>query len=146
MLFIGFHSGVSYWIIIAAHSLATVLRFNLIIHLPANNRWLYIRCTISHFHDLCVLLVLGQASWLYNGGTYQFIAATGGHSVHLVLVQVNLQHNAISSWMGREWEFSFRLGMRPCILFFGTSYSSNSCIYSLSNWSRKLFRWYATWY
>ena len=32
--------------------------------------------TISHFHDLCVLLVLGQASWLYNGGTYQFIAAT----------------------------------------------------------------------
>ena len=60
-----------------------------------------------------MLLVLGQASWLYNGGTYQFIAATGGHSVHLVLVQVNLQHNAISSWMGREWEFSFRLGMRP---------------------------------
>ena len=49
---------------------------------------LTIRCTISHFHDLCVLLVLGQASWLYNGGTYQFIAATGGHSVHLGVVSL----------------------------------------------------------
>ena len=116
------------------------------IHLPANNRWLYIRCTISHFHDLCVLLVLGQASWLYNGGTYQFIAATGGHSVHLVLVQVNLQHNAISSWMGREWEFSFRLGMRPCIFIAFSAPLIVSLISISSNWSRKLFRWYATWY
>ena len=39
--------------------------------------------------------------WLYNGGTYQFIV------LHFIL--------AISSWMGREWEFSFRLGMRPWI-------------------------------
>ena len=43
----------------------------------------------------------GYDEWLYNGGTYQFIV------LHFIL--------AISSWMGREWEFSFRLGMRPWI-------------------------------
>ena len=41
-----------------------------------------IRCTIIFS------LQLGQASWLYNGGTYQFIAATGGHSVHLGVVSL----------------------------------------------------------
>ena len=72
--------------------------------------------------------------WLYNGGTYQFIV------LHFI--------GGVSSWMGREWEFSFRLGMRPWIFigFFGTSYRSNSCIYCLSNWSSQLFRCYATWY
>ena len=44
---------------------------------------------------------LGFDEWLYNGGTYQFIV------VHFIL--------GVSSWMGREWEFSFRLGMRPWI-------------------------------
>ena len=39
--------------------------------------------------------------WLYNGGTYQFIV------LHFIL--------AVCSWMGREWEYSFRLGMRPWI-------------------------------
>ena len=39
--------------------------------------------------------------WLYNGGTYQFIV------LHFI--------GGVSSWMGREWEFSFRLGMRPWI-------------------------------
>ena len=43
----------------------------------------------------------GYDEWLYNGGTYQFIG------LHFIL--------AIASWMGREWEFSFRLGMRPWI-------------------------------
>jgi len=43
----------------------------------------------------------GYDEWLYNGGTYQFIV------LHFIL--------AVSSWMGREWEFSFRLGMRPWI-------------------------------
>ena len=43
----------------------------------------------------------GIDEWLYNGGTYQFIV------LHFIL--------AISSWMGREWELSFRLGMRPWI-------------------------------
>lgn len=43
----------------------------------------------------------GLDEWLYNGGTYQFII------VHFI--------GGVRSWMGREWEFSFRLAMRPCI-------------------------------
>lgn len=39
--------------------------------------------------------------WLYNGGSYQFIV------LHFIL--------GVSAWMGREWEFSFRLSMRPWI-------------------------------
>jgi photosystem II P680 reaction center D1 protein len=39
--------------------------------------------------------------WLYNGGTYQFVV------FHFIL--------GVSFWMGREWEFSYRLGMRPWI-------------------------------
>ena len=49
---------------------------------------------------------LGFDEWLYNGGTYQFIV------LHFV--------GSVSSWMGREWEFSFRLGMRAWI-FIGFS-------------------------
>jgi len=44
---------------------------------------------------------LGFDEWLYNGGTYQFVV------FHFM--------GGVSSWMGREWEFSFRLGMRPWI-------------------------------
>merc|ERR1719493_68480 len=44
---------------------------------------------------------LGFDEWLYNGGTYQFLV------LHFIA--------GVSSWMGREWEFSFRLGMRPWI-------------------------------
>ena len=44
---------------------------------------------------------LGFDQWLYNGGTYQFII------LHFIA--------GISCWMGREWEFSFRLGIRPWI-------------------------------
>jgi len=44
---------------------------------------------------------LGFDEWLYNGGTYQFVV------LHFIC--------GVSSWMGREWEFSFRLGMRPWI-------------------------------
>jgi len=39
--------------------------------------------------------------WLYNGGPYQLVV------LHFIL--------GVISWMGREWEFSFRLGMRPWI-------------------------------
>merc|ERR1719222_636463 len=40
--------------------------------------------------------------WLYNGGSYQFIV------LHFIL--------GVSAWMGREWEFSYRLSMRPWII------------------------------
>jgi len=39
--------------------------------------------------------------WFFNGGTYQLIV------FHFFI--------AICCWMGREWEFSYRLGMRPWI-------------------------------
>merc|ERR1711939_855485 len=39
--------------------------------------------------------------WLYNGGPYQLIV------LHFLL--------GVSCWMGREWELSYRLGMRPWI-------------------------------
>ena len=63
----------------------------------------------TYFRGAATLL-----EWLYNGGTYQFIV------LHFI--------GGVSSWMGREWEFSFRLGMRPWIFI------------ALSNWSRKLFK------
>jgi photosystem II P680 reaction center D1 protein len=39
--------------------------------------------------------------YLYNGGTYQLVV------FHFII--------GVSAWLGREWEFSFRLGMRPWI-------------------------------
>merc|ERR1711966_405663 len=52
-----------------------------------------------HFYP--VWSSLGFDEWLYNGGTYQFVV------LHFI--------GGVASWMGREWEFSFRLGMRPWI-------------------------------
>ncbi|PHT42725.1 Photosystem II protein D1 [Capsicum baccatum] len=40
--------------------------------------------------------------WLYNGGPYELIV------LHFLL--------GVSCYMGREWELSFRLGMRPWIV------------------------------
>ena len=39
--------------------------------------------------------------WLYNGGPYQLVV------LHFIL--------GVACWMGREWELSYRLGMRPWI-------------------------------
>jgi photosystem II P680 reaction center D1 protein len=52
-----------------------------------------------HFYPVWEALSLDE--WLYNGGTYQFIV------LHFV--------SGVSCYMGREWEYSFRLGMRPWI-------------------------------
>merc|ERR1719253_836046 len=52
-----------------------------------------------HFYPVWEALSFDE--WLYNGGTYQFTV------LHFIL--------GVSCWMGREWEFSFRLGMRPWI-------------------------------
>ncbi len=52
-----------------------------------------------HFYPIWESLAFDE--WLYNGGTYQFIV------LHFIA--------GVSAWMGREWEFSFRLGMRPWI-------------------------------
>jgi photosystem II P680 reaction center D1 protein len=39
--------------------------------------------------------------WSYNGGAYQLVV------FHFIL--------GVCCWLGREWEYSFRLGMRPWI-------------------------------
>jgi photosystem II P680 reaction center D1 protein len=52
-----------------------------------------------HFYPVWDSSTLNE--WLYNGGTYQLV------SFHFIL--------GVSFWMGREWEYSFRLGMRPWI-------------------------------
>jgi photosystem II P680 reaction center D1 protein len=52
-----------------------------------------------HFYPLWDGVSLNE--WLYNGGTYQLVV------FHFII--------GVSSWMGREWEFSYRLGMRPWI-------------------------------
>jgi len=53
-----------------------------------------------HFYP--VWSSLGFDEWGYNGGAYQFVV------LHFI--------GGVASWLGREWEFSFRLGMRPWIL------------------------------
>jgi len=52
-----------------------------------------------HFYPIWEAITIDE--WLYNGGTYQLVV------LHFIL--------GVSCWMGREWEFSFRLGMRPWI-------------------------------
>merc|ERR1719269_555201 len=44
---------------------------------------------------------LSLDEWLYNGGSYQLVV------LHFFL--------GVCCWLGREWEFSFRIGMRPWI-------------------------------
>ena len=39
--------------------------------------------------------------WMYNGGSYQFVV------LHFF--------SGVCCWLGREWELSYRLGMRPWI-------------------------------
>merc|ERR1719191_2085634 len=52
-----------------------------------------------HFYPVWDSVSLNE--WLFNGGSYQLVV------FHFIL--------GVSAWLGREWEFSFRLGMRPWI-------------------------------
>src|SRR6476661_4024688 len=52
-----------------------------------------------HFYPIWEAASLDE--WLYNGGPYQLVVC------HFFL--------GVCSYMGREWELSFRLGMRPWI-------------------------------
>jgi photosystem II P680 reaction center D1 protein len=52
-----------------------------------------------HFYPIWEAASLDE--WLFNGGPYQFIVC------HFFI--------GICAYMGREWELSFRLGMRPWI-------------------------------
>jgi photosystem II P680 reaction center D1 protein len=52
-----------------------------------------------HFYPIWEAVSVDE--WLYNGGEYQLIV------MHFLL--------GVASYMGREWELSYRLGMRPWI-------------------------------
>ena len=52
-----------------------------------------------HFYPIWEAASIDE--WLYNGGPYQLIV------LHFLL--------GVASYMGREWELSYRLGMRPWI-------------------------------
>jgi photosystem II P680 reaction center D1 protein len=52
-----------------------------------------------HFYPIWEAASIDE--WLYNGGPYQLIVC------HFLL--------GVASYMGREWELSYRLGMRPWI-------------------------------
>merc|ERR1712010_280108 len=52
-----------------------------------------------HFYPIWDAASLDE--WLYNGGTYQLVV------FHFLI--------GISAYMGRQWELSYRLGMRPWI-------------------------------
>jgi photosystem II P680 reaction center D1 protein len=66
-----------------------------------------------HFYPIWEAASIDE--WLYNGGPYQLIV------LHFLL--------GVASYMGREWELSYRLGMRPS---FG---SSSYCSILSINWS-----------
>ncbi|KAK5769992.1 hypothetical protein PVK06_050034 [Gossypium arboreum] len=55
--------------------------------------------------------------WLYNGGPYELIV------LHFLL--------GVACYMGREWELSFRLGMRPWI---AVAYSAPVAAATLRSW------------
>ena len=52
-----------------------------------------------HFYPIWEALSFDE--WLFNGGSYQLVV------LHFLL--------GTFSWMGREWEYALRLGMRPWI-------------------------------
>jgi photosystem II P680 reaction center D1 protein len=56
-----------------------------------------------HFYPIWEAASMDE--WLYNGGTYQFVV------LHFFI--------GICAYLGREWELSYRLGMRPwiCVAF-----------------------------
>merc|ERR1712227_517105 len=51
-----------------------------------------------HFYPIWEAATVDE--WLYNGGPYQLVI------FHFLI--------GISAYMGRQWELSYRLGMRPC--------------------------------
>ena len=56
-----------------------------------------------HFYPIWEAASIDE--WLYNGGTYQLVV------LHFFI--------GVCAYIGREWELSYRLGMRPwiCIAF-----------------------------
>jgi len=70
-----------------------------------------------HFYPIWDAASLDE--WLYNGGTYQLVV------FHFLI--------GISAYMGRQWELSYRLGMRPwiCVAYSAPAVCSH-VLFSLS--------------
>ena len=68
-----------------------------------------------HFYPIWEAASLDE--WLYNGGPYQLVV------FHFLI--------GIFCYMGREWELSYRLGMRPWIC---VAYSALSLLLPQSSW------------
>jgi photosystem II P680 reaction center D1 protein len=95
--------------------------------------WFYYRkqhhlwCCSSNFKQLVYTYPIWEAAsvdeWLYNGGPYQMVVC------HFLL--------GIYCYMGREWELSFRLGMRPWIaVAYSAPVAAASAVFPSTNWSR----------
>merc|ERR1712146_101047 len=84
-----------------------------------------------HFYPIWEAASIDE--WLYNGGCYQLVV------FHFFI--------GVCAYIGREWELSYRLGMRPWIFCILSSSSCSSCsIRNLPNRSRFILRWYASRY
>eukprot|EP01018_Ginkgo_biloba_P012440 Gb_26289 [translate_table: standard] len=67
-----------------------------------------------HFYPIWE--VASTDEWLYNGGPYELIV------LHFLL--------GVACYMGREWELSFRLGMRPWIIVaYSASFTAATSIF-----------------
>jgi photosystem II P680 reaction center D1 protein len=73
-----------------------------------------------HFYPVWEAASLDE--WLFNGGPYQLIVC------HFFI--------GICCYMGREWELSFRLGMRDCSGLLCTSYGSDRGLHHLPHRAR----------
>lgn len=81
-----------------------------------------------HFYPIWAANSLDE--WLYNGGPYQLIV------FHFLI--------GIFCWMGREWELSYRLGMRPWIaVAYSACCRSHCCFVCLCHRPRFLLRCHA---
>jgi photosystem II P680 reaction center D1 protein len=56
--------------------------------------------------------------WLYNGGPYQMIVC------HFLI--------GVSCYLGREWELSFRLGMRPWIFVYSAPVAAATAVFLIT--------------
>ena len=77
-----------------------------------------------HFYPIWEAASLDE--WLYNGGPYQLVV------FHFLI--------GVFAYMGREWELSYRLGMRPwiCVAYSRTCGGGNGSVLDLPDWSRFL--------
>jgi photosystem II P680 reaction center D1 protein len=73
-----------------------------------------------HFYPIWEAASIDE--WLYNGGPYQLIV------LHFLL--------GVASYMGREWELSYRLGASWIFVAFSAPVAAATAVFLVPNWSR----------